>query len=207
MRRSGHLEEEQLLECYVAGRTGEPLNPRLAEHLDTCAACADQYQDLTIQLEDVRRDGTAEADAVFGPDVLARQQAQIARRLEHIHRSAKVIAFPGRDASPSGPRAGQLTTRWIAAAAAAGLFIGVAVGGYLGPERLRSSSGRTTNPSSAMAVQRPAQPGAVLVNSTQPAAAADEDAFMMELELALARPQPRELAAFDALTPHVRDIR
>jgi hypothetical protein len=58
-----------------------------------------------------------------------------------------------------------------------------------------------------MAVQRPAQPAAVLVNSAPPTVAPDEDAFLMELELALARPQPRELAAFDALTPHVRDIR
>lgn len=207
MRGSGHLKEGQLLDCYVAGRAGEPLNPRMVEHLDACAACADHYQALTSQLEDVRLEGTAEADALFGPDVLARQQAQIAHRLEHIHRSAKVLAFPGRDASPSGPRAGQLTTRWIAAAAAAGLFIGVAVGGYLGPERLRSSASRTSAPSAVMAVQTPAQPAAVLVNSTQPAAAVDEDAFMMELELALARPQPRELAAFDALTPHVRDIR
>lgn len=207
MRGSGHLKEEQLLECYVAGRTGEPLNPRLAEHLDACPACAGHYQEMTTQLEDVRREGTAEADAVFGPDLLARQQAQIARRLEHIHRSAKVIAFPARDASPSGPRTGPLTTRWVAAAAAAGLFIGVAVGGYLGPDRLRSSAGRATTTPPSMAVQRPVQPAAVLVNSTQPTAATDEDAFMMELELALARPQPRELAAFDALTPHVRDIR
>lgn len=206
MRGSGHLKEEQLLECYVAGRTGEPVDPRLAEHLDVCAICAGHFQEMRTQLEEVRLAGTAEADAVFGPDALARQQAQIARRLEHIHRSAKVIAFPGRDTTAASPRAGQLTTRWVAAAAAAGLFIGVAVGGYLGPERLRSASSRATA-APTMAVQRPAQPAAVLVNSAPPTVAPDEDAFLMELELALARPQPRELAAFDALTPHVRDIR
>jgi hypothetical protein len=36
--------------------------------------------------------------------------------------------------------------------------------------------------------------------------AADE-AFMMELETALDRPHTRELAAFDAFTPHFREIK
>ena len=39
-----------------------------------------------------------------------------------------------------------------------------------------------------------------------PDIAADED-FMSELELALDRPHTRELAAFDAFTPHFREIR
>lgn len=204
MRLSGHLKEDQLLECYVAGRAGEAVNPRLAEHLDTCAACADQFQELAGLLEEVRTEGVAEADAAFGPEAMARQQHQIARRLEHSYRSARVIAFPGRETSPAAPRPGFVTARWLAAAAAAGLFIGVAVGGYLGPERF--GAGRTAAPT--MAVQRTSPSPAVRVNSAQPTAAAvDDDAFLMELELALARPQPRELAAFDALTPHVRDIR
>ena len=36
--------------------------------------------------------------------------------------------------------------------------------------------------------------------------AADE-AFMLELDVALDRPHTRELAAFDAFTPHFREIR
>lgn len=209
MGSSGHLKEDQFLECYVAGRVGEAVNPRLAEHLDACGECAGQYRELTSLLDEIRVDGDAEADALFTDDVLARQQQQIARRLEHVHRPARVIAFPTRDVVQPEPRPVYLTARWLAAAAAAGLFIGVAVGGYLGPERLRSArSTPATVSAPAMAVQRPTSSPAVLVNSTQPAApAVDEDAFLMELELALARPQPRELAAFDALTPHVRDIR
>jgi hypothetical protein len=34
----------------------------------------------------------------------------------------------------------------------------------------------------------------------------DDDEFLGELEVALARPHTRELLAYDALTPHVRDI-
>lgn len=207
MRGSSHLEEDQFVECYFAGRTGEAVNPRLAEHLGACDACAGQFQALTTLLDEVRHEGEAEADAELGPEALARQQQQIARRLEHAHRSARVIAFPARDAGPSVVHPGFVTARWMAAAAAAGLFIGVAVGGYLGPERFRLA-GSATATAPAMAVQRPASSPAVLVNAAQSAPAViDDDAFLMELELALARPQPRELAAFDALTPHVRDIR
>jgi hypothetical protein len=36
---------------------------------------------------------------------------------------------------------------------------------------------------------------------------AADDAFLSELELALERPHTRELVAFDALTPHVREVR
>jgi hypothetical protein len=36
---------------------------------------------------------------------------------------------------------------------------------------------------------------------------AADDAFLSELEFALDRPQTRELVAFDAFTPHVREIR
>ena len=39
------------------------------------------------------------------------------------------------------------------------------------------------------------------------AVTADDAAFLSDLELALERPHTRELQAFDALTPHVREIR
>jgi hypothetical protein len=46
--------------------------------------------------------------------------------------------------------------------------------------------------------------------SPRPALVSDpaaDDAFLSELELALDRPRTRELIAFDAFTPHVREIR
>ncbi|MGC4082667.1 MAG: hypothetical protein QM736_11285 [Vicinamibacterales bacterium] len=126
-----------------------------------------------------------------------------------MHRTARVISFPGREVASGGRTPATLTTRWLAAAAAAGLFIGVAVGGYLGPERLRpysrQSAARLSAPAAAPAATTPV-PTAATTRVTPPPQL-DDDAFLMELELALARPQPRELAAFDAMTPHVRDIR
>lgn len=209
MFRSGHLKEAQFLECYLAGRGADVLDPRFADHLTSCHSCATQLDALTAFMDEVRADADADTDAMFTAEALHRQQEQIARRLTHIHRSARVISFPGRDTPLSSSQGVRLTPRWVAAAAAAGLLIGVAVGGYVGPTRLTSGSvARGLAPAASMAVQKPAPTPVVRVNTVQPATApVDEDAFLMELELALARPQPRELAAYDALTPHVRDIR
>ena len=47
----------------------------------------------------------------------------------------------------------------------------------------------------------------VATRGTVPADVASDDAFLSDLEIALERPHTRELVAFDALTPHVREIR
>jgi hypothetical protein len=128
------------------------------------------------------------------------------QRVEHVNRSARVITFPGREAAVGGASVVRLTPRWLAAAAAAGLFIGVAVGGYLGPERLhRSTSPGQASNAPVMSVQRPA-PGPTLLAAGGQVDAPDDDEFLIELELALDRPHTRELLPFDAMTPHARDI-
>jgi anti-sigma factor RsiW len=204
MVRSAHLKDDRLFECYVAAHAGEPLDPRLADHLSDCAECVARYNDLVAFMNDVRDDAEAEADEIFTPERLRVQQQQIARRLEQVHRSARVITFPGRE--PAGSRtAVRVTPRWLAAAAAAGLFVGVAVGGFLGPDHFRRtpvSSRMQVASSPAPAQAAGVQP--VRVSATQ-VDTADDDQFMMELELALARPHARELQSFDAMTPHVRD--
>jgi anti-sigma factor RsiW len=130
---SRHLQDERLLDAWLAARQGERLDPRVAEHLADCGACRVRYEELVQVMDLVRQEGEAEADAVFTPERLRRQQLQIARRIEQVGRAARVISFPGRfvrrtmtaSATPSAPR-------WVAAAAAAGLFIGAALGASYG---------------------------------------------------------------------------
>ncbi len=72
--------------------------------------------------------GAEAADAVFPPEQLAAQQAQILRRLEQLDEPARVISFPrfGRRVHDSGAGGRRVAVSWVAVAAAAGLVVGVA---------------------------------------------------------------------------------
>src|SRR5436305_82219 len=88
-------------------------------------------------------DGDAEIGEVFPADRLQAQQQQILRRLEHVARPARVIDFPGRLISQHPTTSGARgVTRWIYAAAAAGLVIGVGLGAFYQSEWALMQSGR-----------------------------------------------------------------
>lgn len=166
-----------------------------------------RYAELVTFLDDMRAVSDAETDAVFTPERLRQQQEQILRRLEHASRSARVISFPGQSGGHTTVVGGRVAPRWLAAAAAAGLFVGVAVGGtLLHPSFERSvTSMRVAN--NATASVRLAPSPAVLVNAPANVSdSIDDDAFLMQLEFALERPHTQELQPFDALTPHVREV-
>jgi hypothetical protein len=206
MGRSDHLHDDRLVECYFADRRGEALDPPSAEHLADCDACELRYIELSTFLNDVREDVAAETDAVFTPERLRQQQDQILRRLEYAGRSARVISFPGQSSThPMTAAAGRVAPRWLAAAAAAGLFVGVAVGGTFLPPGGRSAAMRVAGPPPASGRMAPSP--AVLINAPANVVdSIDDDAFLMQLEFALERPHTQELQPFDALTPHVREI-
>jgi hypothetical protein len=201
--RAHHLPEERLFDSYLAERGGEAIDPPVAEHLADCPTCGSRYAELSTFMNTLRKEGDADADAVFTPERLRLQQQQIVRRMAFIGRPARVLSFPARivrgtiDASRS-----RTAPRWVAAAAAAGLFVGVAVGASL---QWRSQfDGRQSFMSSP---RREPGLGAVATRGTGIADVAPDDAFLSDLEIALERPHTRELLAFDELTPHVREIR
>ena len=201
--RPHHLQEERLFDSYLAERGGEPIDPPIAEHLADCASCGARYAELTAFMDGLRRDGEAEADAIFTPERLRLQQQQIVRRMALVGRPARILSFPGRmvrrtiDASSS-----RTAPRWIAAAAAAGLFVGVAVGATF-QWRSQEQARRTF----LTDVSRPQRLSPVATRGTGQPDVATDDAFLSDLEIALERPHTRELQAFDALTPHLREIR
>jgi anti-sigma factor RsiW len=200
--RAHHLHDDRLLDCYLTERGGEALDPPAAEHLADCEACSARYAELSAFMDTVRRDGDAEADAVFTPERLRAQQQQIARRIEHVGRPARVISFPSRLVRRTiGASQSRSAPRWVAAAAAAGLFVGVAVGA--------SYEWNTRRVPAASFGAREISPriAPVATRGDGPVDVANDDAFLSDLEVALEHPHTRELQAFDAFTPHVREIR
>ena len=204
--RGHHLQDDRLFECYLTERTGDSIDPPTAEHLVDCESCGGRYTELARFMETVRAEGQAEADAVFTPERLRTQHQHIARRLEQVGRAARVISFPAQFVHRSiAASATRTAPRWIAAAAAAGLFIGVALGAsyewnaLIGSARPPSSRGADAS--------RPSRLTPVATRGSSQADVAADDAFLSDLEVALERPHTRELLAFDAFTPHVREIR
>lgn len=207
MHRARHLREPQLLDCYLAVRQSEPLNPLLTEHLADCEPCATRYADLTRFMDAVRADGDAEIDSVFPAERLRAQQREIARKIEHVARPARVISFPGQAVQRTlANSASRIAPRWAVAAAAAGLFVGVAVGASYEWDSRGTIARYTTTRAPAEARATRATAG-VSARPTLVSDHAADDAFLSELELALDRPRTRELMAFDAFTPHVREVR
>jgi cytochrome c556 len=197
-----HLQDERLFECYLSARAGDLVDPPTAEHLADCASCHERYADLVRLMESVRDEGQAEADAVFTPERLRAQQQQIVRRVEQVGRPARVISFPGQLVRRTiTASAGRTAPRWIAAAAAAGIFIGVALGASYQLNPLMHSARQQMAKSAD-----PTRLTPVATRGSSPADVAEDDAFLSDLEVALERPHTRELLAFDAFTPHVREV-
>jgi hypothetical protein len=216
-----HLQDDAIFDCYYAARRGETLDPPSAEHLADCGACANRYAELGTFLNSLSEDAEAEVSALFPPERLRAQQVDIARRLELVGRAARVISFPGRAAHATGGAAPapatsvtRLASRWIAGAAAAGLFVGVAAGTIFnfGPRMTSARDGRragvvASGRAGAGIASTPARLSPVTTGGAVEAVVDLDDMFMSDLESVLDRPHTSELVAFDALTPHLRDVR
>ena len=80
-------------------------------------------------LEAYRAAAWADADAHFDERALEAQRLRILARIEQAGQRAKVLPFPG--AAPTGRLVGGFSRRWISAAAAAGLLVGLLTGQLL----------------------------------------------------------------------------
>ena len=180
---SRHLDAAALGLAVLSDTAG----PRAAAHLASCARCRRERDRVALLLADARAGADAAVDAAFGPADLERQRQAVLQRIARNGGAARVLRFPhGPEAHPvATPRA---DTRWLVAAAAAGLLLGVAAGQL--PHLVNAA--RTTP-----VVARAVAPDA-------PSPAADwrlDDSLLSEVDAALASVTRPELEALDALTP------
>ena len=146
-----HLGDDEFAELWSSAVVGAQA---VADpHLTACAQCRSRYAAFTGWLDRIHDDAIGEAEEAFPPERLAAQQAQVMRRLEALERPARVIAFP-RFSRPVTSTQGH-AQRWVAAAAAAGLVIGLAAGQFFDvrhiftPVRPQQVAGRSCAPATA----------------------------------------------------------
>jgi anti-sigma factor RsiW len=195
-----HLSDQRLIDCDLAVLAGQALDPPAAEHLADCAACAARFAEWRAVMDSVRAHARTELDEMFPPAALETQRRHIARRIACLGHQARVLAFPERGAAEAR-QPSRSATRWVAAAAAIGLFVGGAVGRVYGPAMAGLGGPRSISLESR--APRPAPTMPMIVSSADALA---EGRFLDELELAIEQPQTRALIAFDTLTPQVREI-
>jgi hypothetical protein len=189
-----HLDDAAMVDVWTAAQ----LESATAEHphLSSCAPCRARYAALNAWADGLRADVHAEADEIFTAERLAAQHAQICRRLEAMERPARVIAFPrfGRPVASTRSSA----QRWIGAAAAAGLFVGLVAG------QVMDLGWRTNRNSADPAPIAQTSQTARTAGGITPVSVSlsDEDLFYTPDLRTTAGP----LEAIDAITPRTRDL-
>jgi len=191
-----HLSDDRLLDVSLDGACGgseSSTAPTASEmqHLADCPACEARRSRLAGLLADAGGVVAAQADAYFTADRLAKQRAHILERLEHEARHGRVITFPAAHGQPPALR-GRPGTRWIAAAAAAGLLIGFVA--------------------EHVAHRFPGGPSAIALVDADPdalqlvAAPLSEEEFLGRMELAVEGTAGSALRPLDELTPRVWEV-
>ncbi len=196
---SRHLDENALTEIWTAATaTGEPASHA---HLSACATCRARYASFTAWLDRMRDDARTEADDAFPKERLAMQHVQVMRRLEALERPARVIAFPrfGRPVTSTQGNA----QRWVAAAAAAGLVIGLAAGQFVDIRRTFSPRGAQPQNTHARLDTTREVPGGTTVAA--PGSSVSDEALFFGPDTTPNIVPISTLQPMDAITPLARD--
>lgn len=195
-RQTSHLDDAVFAELWT-NALADGTAPAGHPHLQACAECRVRFASFSAWMNDLRTDAADEAHAALPPERLAAQQAQIFRRLEAAERPARVIAFPH---FRSGGMRPSPVRRWIAAAAAAGLIIGIGLGQVV---NLRQIGGSPSSGPVERRAEAPAPRGPVAVPAL--AVLNEEDTVLEELE-AYAMPRYEALRAYETFTPRAADF-
>jgi hypothetical protein len=194
-----HLDDNVLIRRYLADRGLAALDAGdegPLRHLAHCPACESRYQALRDGFDETREAVVAEAAAACTADRLERQRDRILRRIDALHVGPRVLPFPA--AAQNGHAAPQprVFRRWVAAAAVAGLLVGLGLGRLVPFQRADSNADARQQMTSAP----PSGRQAPVIRALHVEPAANDEEFLSEIELATAAPRTRELRAIYAFT-------
>jgi hypothetical protein len=201
--RARHLTDDRLIELCLL----EAASAAEEQHLSACARCDARRVRLQRMLEDVSDTATAAADAAFPAERLARQQSRILSYLQHDGRPARVIAFPAAQvhAEPAVSRT-RPRSRWIAAAAVAGLVVGILAGRFGHDYTLNRPLGSRVIV--ARAAERPElRATGTTASFREISASMSDDELLNQIEIAIDSPAAPALQPLDELTPRAWEVR
>jgi hypothetical protein len=199
-RANRHLSDDKFADIWSAAvADGEPVAD---PHLAACSQCQSRYAEFTDWLERIHDDARTDAEEALPPERLAAQQAQVMRRLEALERPARVIAFP-RFARPVTSTQGHMQ-RWVAAAAAAGLVIGLAAGQFFD---IRHAFTPMRSPAATQTARlTPSQPAGVPSIVPVSNSSVSDEALFFGADPARPSDRLSMLRSIDDITPRARDI-
>jgi anti-sigma factor RsiW len=197
-----HPADDRLIAAYFGDEEASEGDRRtVRQHLHGCEACTWRYTELTAPLERLRRDAASEADEVFTAARLDAQCTKILDRLEDRAHASRVVPFPSASTRLGRPVIHRPLMRWVAAAAAAGLLVGVMAG------RLLEFGKDRTVPSTSVARTAPiarVSPGLAISGPVGTDSTEADEAMITEIELAARSQRIPALAVLDEMTPHLR---
>ncbi len=195
--KTAHLSDDRLVELYF---TDTP-SASEQQHLGACLDCDSRRTEMAHLLDETAQASAEDVEAAFPAERLARQQVAIMARAETVAGPGRVIAFPaGQPPSVGVISRTRSTTRWVAAAAVAGLVVGV-VAGRAG--RDIGSPGFNASLRQGRAPVTQTDQGGPAVRTIS--APLSDDEFLVELESAIDGRRGGALYALDQLTPRAWD--
>jgi hypothetical protein len=185
-----HLSDDRLVEIYFT----ETPSAQEQQHLGACHDCDARHSHIAHLLDETTLAAHEDVEAAFPAERLARQQLQILERAEMAAGPARVISFPTVQSAGTTVSTRSRSTRWVAAAAVAGLLVGVAAGRAGRDFRTSGTRARFTAPVSQTTPQ--------VIRVTAPIS---DDQFLSEIESAIESRGGGSLHALEELTPRAWD--
>jgi hypothetical protein len=197
-----HLDDTLLIRRYLADRGLAALDASdegPLRHLAHCPSCEARYQALRISFDETREVALAGAEAACSADRMERQRERILRRIDALQSGPRVLPFPAAGQNGHAAPQPRVFRRWVAAAAVAGLLVGLGAGRMVFDgrgARTTADARQQMTPAAAPAPSRQAP----TIRALHVESGLSDDQFLSEIEMATAAPRTRELRAIYAFT-------